>query len=622
MAPLPWITRGERVVAKDSPLFADVANRPLRALLTESGYDPDASPFPGLMGPVFNVKAFGTFADTAATRAAFATAFAAVAAAGGGTVWVPRATYTFNIASDSDTLLLPSNCDMLCEPGTILRWGQLGSPLFAAVNKENINIVGPIFEWNGTLVDVAGGTAGRFGQSMNINNRDYCCHVLSLGSNNVRIVRSTSRTQGDAPTLATQAFVIFGGFYPSTDGTSNTGNGMEDCKIDDVIQGCLTINQHNFRFENIASRRFPGDNPIGGGVGTNGHLFYNSWSATPQRSQNITIRDITDFGVPFGTIDASRADTSIQAKAIDGGIITGVLSRRPTGLFSFDGTINCRITNSALIIPTATVGGQAGISCSTSFDGVGMADCTMEGITVILPDNTDRPALSVNGMQRCQISMYVSASHTTESIGSVTLNNSCIDNIVRVDYLARTINSVQPGKATTTSHRNQFYVNLVGQNHKVRPFAEDGCLDNVMQVRDNVIGKWTEKSWWVTEANSPAMGYESIKKSKVYRIGTSTNPTTTLQLPRAGVWVGTVQIIEASGAHLRGGFYRIVWDAGALQSVELLGTQWTVGASPPSVLNLAVSAAGVVTVTTTAPNAAWDIVYDFQSLGNNRYADY
>jgi len=35
----------------------------------------------------------------------------------------------------------------------------------------------------------------------------------------------------------------------------------------------------------------------------------------------------------------------------------------------------------------------------------------------------------------------------------------------------------------------------------------------------------------------------AIVKTKVYRIGTSTDPTTTFTLPRAGVWVGTVSLM-------------------------------------------------------------------------------
>jgi len=174
----------------------------------------------------------------------------------------------------------------------------------------------------------------------------------------------------------------------------------------------------------------------------------------------------------------------------------------------------------------------------------------------------------------------------------------------------------------TTSLKNTIDIIPVGGNHAVRPFIGSGCLDNVVRMSDNVDGGWTELTHWDTEADSPAIGFVPIVKSKVLRIGTTTNPTTTFQLPRAGAYFLSVQIIEESGAHLRGGLYRIVYDTGSLQSVELLGTQWTVGASAPSVLDLAVASTGVVTQTSTADSFAWDIQYYITSMANNRYADF
>jgi hypothetical protein len=43
--------------------YVDTLNRAMRDLLSQSGYDPDANTFPGLFGPVANVKAFGALGD-------------------------------------------------------------------------------------------------------------------------------------------------------------------------------------------------------------------------------------------------------------------------------------------------------------------------------------------------------------------------------------------------------------------------------------------------------------------------------------------------------------------------------------------------------------------------------
>lgn len=62
MTVLPWIIANERVVGRNSPLYDDVANRPLRAALSMSGYGPDVD-FSGLYGPVINVLACGATGD-------------------------------------------------------------------------------------------------------------------------------------------------------------------------------------------------------------------------------------------------------------------------------------------------------------------------------------------------------------------------------------------------------------------------------------------------------------------------------------------------------------------------------------------------------------------------------
>lgn len=64
MPGIPWALAIERAVGRAHATLLDVINRPLRHILSESGYDPDASPFPGLMGPVFNVRAFGAHPTT------------------------------------------------------------------------------------------------------------------------------------------------------------------------------------------------------------------------------------------------------------------------------------------------------------------------------------------------------------------------------------------------------------------------------------------------------------------------------------------------------------------------------------------------------------------------------
>lgn len=95
MASLPWIQFTDRLVGRGHPTLPDELNAALRQLLSESGYNPDANPLPGLRGPVFNAKAFGAIGDgvtddSAAIQAAVTAADTSTSAA---EVFIPRGNY-------------------------------------------------------------------------------------------------------------------------------------------------------------------------------------------------------------------------------------------------------------------------------------------------------------------------------------------------------------------------------------------------------------------------------------------------------------------------------------------------------------------------------------------------
>jgi hypothetical protein len=95
LAALPWTQYTEAVVGLNHPTLSDTDNRALRALLLQSGYTVDAVPLPGLMGPVFNVKAFGALGNGAANDTAAIQA-AIDAANGLGPVFFPAGNYQYN----------------------------------------------------------------------------------------------------------------------------------------------------------------------------------------------------------------------------------------------------------------------------------------------------------------------------------------------------------------------------------------------------------------------------------------------------------------------------------------------------------------------------------------------
>jgi hypothetical protein len=113
---LTWIQYTDRMTGRNHPTLPDTLNAALRKLLTDSGYNADATTFPGLFGPVYNVRAFGAVGDGVTDdSAAFAAAIAAAGAVGtSDTVYIPEGTYvcSFTLPTDVKVRLLGDGCDI------------------------------------------------------------------------------------------------------------------------------------------------------------------------------------------------------------------------------------------------------------------------------------------------------------------------------------------------------------------------------------------------------------------------------------------------------------------------------------------------------------------------------
>ena len=141
--PIDAILWTEAATGKGHPVLPDIDNRPWRQILSKSGYDPDAA-FPGLMGPIFNVKAFGAVGDGVTNDRAAILAAMAAAVAGLGTVYLPAGTYLiddelaitapigFIGAGMSNVLIVRSNL-----AGPILR---LNSPTLKGMKVEGFTV--------------------------------------------------------------------------------------------------------------------------------------------------------------------------------------------------------------------------------------------------------------------------------------------------------------------------------------------------------------------------------------------------------------------------------------------------------------------------------------------------
>jgi len=148
MAALPWITYLQRMVGRGHPTLADTLNTPLRTVLSQSGYDPDASPFPGLMGPVFNPWAFAGSATIGdGTTDATAAFLAMLTAAAGKTIFIPNPNVGYVITTQ---LTFPVNT-------TVLGGGKHSCRIIHAYNG-NFATVNQGVRLEGFYVDGLGGS--------------------------------------------------------------------------------------------------------------------------------------------------------------------------------------------------------------------------------------------------------------------------------------------------------------------------------------------------------------------------------------------------------------------------------------------------------------------------------
>lgn len=116
MTLLPWIQYTDRMTGKGHPILTDTLNAALRGALQGSGYNPDASPFPGLYGPIFNARAYGALGDGVTDETIAFQACLTASIAAGGTMFIPPGQFRCKQITDtSGTRLQVVSC-----PGALI----------------------------------------------------------------------------------------------------------------------------------------------------------------------------------------------------------------------------------------------------------------------------------------------------------------------------------------------------------------------------------------------------------------------------------------------------------------------------------------------------------------------
>ncbi len=133
---------------------------------------------------------------------------------------IPKGTYLFTIASDADTILIPSNVEIECDPGVVFKWGYWGSPLFAIVNESNVKLKlnGAKLLWTGTF-GVTSGSSDKFSFGKAIPAYEWCAHIVCMGSEYVWI--DGARCAGNTTANVQNALLSFRG---KSDNTTTKGN--------------------------------------------------------------------------------------------------------------------------------------------------------------------------------------------------------------------------------------------------------------------------------------------------------------------------------------------------------------------------------------------------------------
>jgi len=199
-----------------------------------------------------SVLDFGAVGDGVTDNvASWQAAMTALGVLGGGTLVVPYGTYLFTVTGDSETILIPSNVEVVCEPGVILKWGYWGSPLIAIVNKSNVRWKGGKFVWTGTF-GTGGALTDKFSYGRSVPAYEYCAHIICYGSDDCEF--DDIECAADTSSNIQNIFISVNGKNDAA--TQSSGLRISNLRINDVCQGIVGDLQKQFTIENIHSDRY------------------------------------------------------------------------------------------------------------------------------------------------------------------------------------------------------------------------------------------------------------------------------------------------------------------------------------------------------------------------------
>lgn len=559
------------------------------------------------ISPIQSIAQYGSD-STGLTSNVTAFQAAMTALSAGGTLYIPAGTYLFTVTGDSDTILVPSNIAIECEPGVIFKWGYWGSPLFAIVNKTNVRMKlnGAKFLWTGTF-STTSGSRDAFNYGRAIPAYEWCSHIISVGSEFVEI--EDARCAGNTTSNVQNIFVEFRG---KNDGSLTEGNQIRKLYVDDVCQGIIFGEQKRFLIEDIESNSYSSaSNALYGP----GHLIYVIAGTTASEAGKI--QNIMDrAGTAISGFVASSV--SVSLKSLSNASVRGLYSRRAEGAFSFvdctevdidfkyDNSATDADTNGGVVFASepavansyVKINGSIVMTAQRNFSPINFGGITVGSknlyceVNVSILRNTDGTE-STPGM--LWVGNYGKAHLQYEGIGSGAAK-------IIID-------------AKNTSNDNNFYVQSSGAVPSPKVGVTTGSRNTFFCSGDSTIDYDADE---FTPANGNTVIWESARQyQSSQNLGSTTNPTTTFQLPKQGAYLVHINLISSDFNHARAGLYWVVCDDASVSdftTAALIGSQITKGGSAPSVLTLAVDKDGLCTITSTAGSNTWLLQYGYRQL--------
>lgn len=531
-------------------------------------------------------------------------------AAAGGVLKIPAGTYWFSLASDADTIQLPSNCTVDCEPGVTFRWDYWGSPLFAIVNKSNIvwEGRGAKFVWAGTF-GTTSGSRDAFGFGKTIPAYEWCAHVASVGSSyvNLRDLRCEGSTTGNNQNV----FLLFRG---TAAGDRVRGNKIIGIEAHDVSQGALWSEQEAFEIDMVGGRY----SSASAGLYGPGHTLYITEGDVPSRNGTIKVRDNADSRAGVHVAGAH----SVSLKNLHNADVK-VSSARPEGGLNFNNIADVIMdvsyrSSDTTADPNGVVFGSNPLT--------GNADCKLKVRSVFeSPRNMSVVNLGGIAASSSNLNFELDADIVVTQTGTeaaAAILWVADKGVATVRYENKGSGAARPVlTADKGSNGNNFFINTRGTvaNPRVLIGATGSPANNTFYCSGDSTVDFDANEFTPSSGNAVVwQGHRQYASQR--NLGTVTNPAAEFTLPLPGAYLVNVEMKSSDNNHSRAGLYWVVWDnasANDYVTAQLLGAQISKGGVAPSALALTVNNSGVCAVSCTAGSNTWLMKYGYRQLAQD-----